>query len=86
MAETEKGAAKADADKPKPAQPEPASRKTKLVAETGRYVCREPLVFTTPEGKRAVAKVGDVVAMHDADARPLKKRRIVDSEEETAEG
>jgi hypothetical protein len=63
-----------------------AGRKTKLVAETGRYVCKEPLVFMTPDGRRATAKAGEVVAIHESDARPLMKRRIVESEEETAEG
>jgi hypothetical protein len=93
MADTEKGAAKADAEKPPTAKAAPpaevekaASRRTKLVAETGRYVCREPVVFTTADGKRAIGKVGDVVSMHEPDARVLKKRRVVESEEETAEG
>lgn len=48
-------------------------RATKLVEETGRYVCKSGITFTNEKGERAHAKKGDVVAVADEDAKYLKK-------------
>jgi hypothetical protein len=93
MAENEK-AAKAAGDAERTSGPAPAKqvevekpipKKTKIVAETGRYVCKHPIVFTSPSGKRTIARAGEIVAIHDDDVPALKKRRVIESEEESAE-
>ena len=75
MAESKETPAKAEPEKasastkamPPPDPEKGAARKTKLVAETGRYVCKQPVVYSTPDGRRASARVGDVVSMHEGD-------------------
>jgi hypothetical protein len=42
-------------------------------------------VFTSPDGKRVTARAGEVVTIRDDDVEALKKRRIIESEEESAE-
>jgi hypothetical protein len=94
MADSEKTSKPVEAEKapaattaPKHTEPErpPTKRTTKIVAETGRYICKHAIVFTAPDGKRATARAGEIVSIRDDDAAPLKKRRVIESEEESAE-
>jgi hypothetical protein len=81
MAESDKATKTVEPEK----APAAIKRTTKIVAETGRYVCKHAIVFTSPDGKRAMARAGEIVSIRDEDAAALKKRRIIESEEESAE-
>lgn len=56
-------------DKPTPAAP----RATRIVEETGRYVCKRGITFTDDKGRRQSARKGDVVSIGLEDAQHLKR-------------
>ena len=50
-----------------------APRATRIVEETGRYVCKTQITYSNDKGERAQARRGDVVVICAEDAKHLKR-------------